>query len=221
MAEFKPIFDLTLNHEGGFQKFANDSANYVKGILIGTNRGISASAYYTFYNKIPTESDMRNLTKEQAYQIFKKNYWNKINGDKINNQSVAELMFQFIIGSGASQLSDLKDIANAVAGKKLIASIDRTFTDAEIDIINKLPTKIYWEALKSWRHAYFLRLVKVKPKLKQFLNGWQTRLNSYVFKPSEKDNNSTTGGGLFFLTLLTIAIIKRKSIINYINKPKT
>lgn len=220
MADFRKIFELTLNHEGGFQKFANDSANYVNGKLIGTNRGISASAYYTYYKRVPTEQDMRNLTKEQAYQIYKANYWNKINGDKINNQSVAELMFQYIIGSGASQLSDLKDIANKVAGKKIIASVDRTFTDAEIELINKLPAKIYWEALKAWRHAYFLRLVAAKPKLKQFLKGWQKRLNSYVFVPTEKDvtDNSGTGAGLFFLTLTLLAIWKRKELKQLITK---
>jgi lysozyme family protein len=211
MASFDPIFNLTLNHEGGFQKFPNDSANYVKGKLIGTNRGISASAYYTYYKKIPTEQDMRNLTKQQAYQIYKANYWNKINGDRINNQSVAELMFQYIIGSGPAQLSDLKDIANAVAGKKLIASVDRTFTDQEIDIINKLPAQKYWEALKAWRHAYFIRLVKAKPKLAQFLKGWQRRLNSYKFVPSQTDTESNNSGGIFFLmvTGLTIALMAK------------
>lgn len=216
MANFDPVFNLTLNHEGGFQKFPNDSANYVKGRLIGTNRGISAQAYYTFYNRIPTEQDMRALTKEQARAIYKKNYWDKINGDRIKNQSVAELMFQYIIGSGASQLSDLKDIANRVAGKKILASVDRPFTNAEIDLINKLPARIYWEALKAWRHAYFLRIVQnsinrwakenkrqpteaeaLKFTLKKFLKGWQKRLNSYTFVPSQGDTESS-GAAFFF-----------------------
>lgn len=202
MAEFDSIFQLTLNHEGGFQVFPNDSANYVNGKLIGTNRGISAIAYYNHYKRAPTQQDMKNLTIEQAKAIYKKNYWDKINGDKIKNQSVAELMFQFIIGSGASQLSDLKDIANSVAGKKVLASVDRTFTDAEIAIINAIPTQQYWEALKAWRHAFFVRLVKAKPALMQFLKGWQRRLNSYVFKPTANDVKVAAGGAFFFDTNL-------------------
>lgn len=223
MASFDPIFNLTLNHEGGFQKLANDSANYVKGKLIGTNRGISAIGYYDFYKKIPTELDMRNLKVEQAKAIYKKNYWDKINGDKIKNQSVAELMFQFIIGSGASQLSDLKDIANVIAGKKIIASIDKTFTDAEIAIINSLPSDKYWNALKLWRHAFFIRLTTVKPKLKQFLKGWQNRLNSYKFITDSitTENATATGGTVFFLIIVAIALGKRKSISNWITKQQT
>lgn len=203
MANFKPVFDLTLKHEGGFQKFPNDSANIINGVVIGTNRGISAQAYKQYFKKTPTENDMRALTEEQAAAIFKANYWNKINGDKIKNQSIAELMFQYIIGSGASQLSDLKDIANMVAGKKVLASTDTPFTDAEAEIINNLPQKKYWDALKEWRHAFFLRIVnnsiekltrqlgrtptekELNDKtLKRFLKGWQSRLNSYVYVDS-------------------------------------
>lgn len=198
MAQFDPVFNLTLKHEGGFQQFPNDSANYVNGKLIGTNRGISAIAYYSHYKKVPTVQDMKNLTVEQAKAIYKRNYWDKINGDKINNQSVAELMFQFIIGSGASQLSDLKNIANIIAGKKVMAEIDKTFTDAEAAIINSLPAVKYWAALKAWRHSFFIRLVKAKPKLQQFLKGWQKRLDSYVFKPSPQDTTDNNSNGAFF-----------------------
>jgi lysozyme family protein len=200
MAQFDPIFNLTLNHEGGFQQLVDDGANYVHGKLIGTNRGISAIGYYNHYRKVPTVQDMKNLTIEQAKAIYKKNYWDKINGDKINNQSVAELMFQFIIGSGASQLSDLKAIANIVAGKKVLAEIDKTFTDTEAAIINSLPAIKYWTALKAWRHAFFIRLTNVKPKLKKFLKGWQIRLNSYVFKPSLQDTSDNNNTGAFFFT---------------------
>lgn len=222
MATFDPIFNLTLNHEGGFQKLVNDSANYIDGKLIGTNRGISAVGYYGFYKKIPTEQDMKSLTVEQAKAIYKKNYWDKINGDKIKNQSVAELMFQYIIGSGASQLSDIKDIANIIAGKKLIVSIDRTFTDAEISIINNLSSDKLWNSLKEWRHAFFIRLVAKKPKLKQFLKGWQSRLNSYKFRADIiSDNKTATGGGLFFLTLTVLAIWKRKQIGAFVKKQTT
>ncbi len=221
MAYFDPVYNLTLKHEGGFQQFPNDSANYVNGKLIGTNKGISAEGYYAYYKKVPTVQDMKNLTFEQAKAIYKKNYWDKINGDKIKNQSVAELMFQFIIGSGASQLSDLKDIANVISGKKLILSIDRAFTDAEINIINALPSDKYWAALKAWRHAFFVRLVAKKPKLKQFLKGWQNRLDSYKFIPDAiSENPSATGGTLFFLILIGVAIAKRKSIAAFLDKHK-
>ena len=209
MADFKPIFENTLKKEGGFQKFSDDSANYVNGVLIGTNRGISAQAYYTFYGRVPTEADMKALSQDQAYQIFKKNYWNKINGDKIKNQSVAAMMFQFIIGSGASQLSDLKDIANKVNGKDVLSSNDTPFTDSQIEFINGLNQLKYWEALKKWRHEFYIKLVAKKPGLKKFLNGWQSRLNSYVFKDDSGIQNLANNAGkvlVFFFALSLIGV---------------
>lgn len=208
MARFEPIFDTTLKKEGGFQKFPDDSANYVKGVLIGTNKGISASAWATHYKRTPTEADMKALTHEQAFDIFKKNYWNKINGDKIKNQSVAQMMFQFIIGSGASQLSDLKDIANATYGKPLLKSNDNAFTDTEIDAINSIDQRLYWETMKKWRHNYFIKITERNPKLKKFLAGWQKRLNSYTFSDSSPVNfKSKKGKALAIILLLVLAVI--------------
>lgn len=183
MANFEKVYELTRKNEGGFQNDPDDSANYVNGKLIGTNKGISAQAYYKYFNRVPSEADMRMISSEVAKAIFKKNYWDKIQGDLIKSQSVSELMFQYIIGAGPSQLSDLKDIANMVAGKKLLASVDVPFTVKEIEIINSLNARDYWDALKKWRHEYFIIITNKNPKLKKFLKGWQDRLNRYVYVP--------------------------------------
>lgn len=206
MAEFKPIYDTTLKHEGGFQKFANDSANYVNGVLIGTNHGISASAYATYYKRVPSEADMKALTQAQAFEIFKANYWQKVNGGKIANQSVAQMMFQYVIGSGAGQLSDLKDIANYVAGKKILASTDVSITDKEAELINGLDQQKYWDAMKAWRHAYYLRIVKANPKLAPFLKGWQKRLDSYVYSGNSEKKSLIFNWKTWLALLLLIAI---------------
>lgn len=183
MASFEQAIKGTFKAEGGFQNHAEDNANYVNGILIGTNKGISAQGYYSFYKKVPSVEDMKNLTEEQAMKIFKWNYWDKIGGDNINNQSVAELMFQFVIGSGASQLSDLKDIANAVYGTEVLKETDTAFTKAECDFINLLDQSKYHAALKEWRMNLYDIIVKRNPAKQKFLKGWQNRLNTHIFKP--------------------------------------
>lgn len=186
MALFILALPKILKDEGGFQADPNDNANYCDGKLIGTNRGISAIGYKGYYGKCPTVEQMRALTSEQAGAIFKRNYWDKINGDKINNFSVAQLMMQYIIGSGASQLSDIKDIANKVGGKNVLVSNDLAITDADANFINGLNQQVFWEALKSWRLEFYKRLVAQKPSLQKFYNGWVNRLNSYVYSNDEK-----------------------------------
>ena len=109
MANFQPIYENTLKKEGGFQNSPNDSANYcysfvngkrTRGALIGTNRGISATALQVYLGRCPSVAEMKAVTPELAYKIYKKNFWDKINGDIIKSQSVASMIFQMRIGSG-------------------------------------------------------------------------------------------------------------------------
>lgn len=180
-----------LKDEGGFQNFTNDSANYCDGVLIGTNKGISAIGYKGYYGKCPTVEQMKNLTEQQAGAIFKKNYWDKVNGDKIENPSVAQMMMQYIIGSGASQLSDIKQIANATGGKNTLSINDYPITDKDAEFINSLNQLNFWTALKTWRLQFYERLVSSNPeKYGKFLNGWKARLNRYTFE--EKKKQETT-----------------------------
>lgn len=202
MASFEKAIVNTFKAEGGFQAKKNDKANYVNGKLIGTNRGISAQAYYTYYKRVPTVADMKALTVEQAKMIFKGNYWDKVAGDLIVNQSVAEMMFQYIIGSGASQLSDIKDRANEVAGKWVLLSNDHPISRMDAIFINDLDQAKLHANMKAWRFGHYNRVVaasiaawenehgrKITEKealtetKKEFLKGWQNRLNTHIFKP--------------------------------------
>lgn len=181
MASFDLSAAKAFKAEGGYQADPADNANYCDGKLVGTNRGISAVAYKGYYKKCPTVEDMKRLTVNQALAIYKAGYWDKINGDRIKNQSVADLMFQYIIGSGASQLSDLKAIANTTAGKKQIAEIDTSITAREAEIINSLNQATYHNNLKVWRAAFFKRLVERVPEKRKFLQGWLNRLETHKF----------------------------------------
>lgn len=182
MASFEAEYLKTKPREGGFQNHEDDKANYVNGVLIGTNLGISAQAYYGYYKKIPTVEQMKALTVEQAMKIYKSNYWDKIAGDYIINQSVAALMFQFIIGSWVSQLSDIKDIANDTFGRDVLVSNDLPITKSDAIFINSINQEKFHANLKQWRFNYYDRICLANPKLNKFKSGWQKRLNGHIFK---------------------------------------
>lgn len=183
MANFEKAIANTFKAEGGFQNDPHDNANYVNGICIGTNRGISAQGYYSYFKIIPTVEKMKNLSVEDAKRIFKGNYWDKLACDSILNQSVAELMFQYIIGSGASQISDIKDIANGIDDKDLvIMENDNPINQREAIIINALDQAKFHAALWKWRLAFYDLVVLKNPKKAKFLQGWQNRLNTHKFK---------------------------------------
>lgn len=200
MANFEKAIVNTFKAEGGFQNDPNDKANYVDGVLIGTNLGISAQGYAAYFKKTPTVEDMKALTVAQAKLIFKGNYWDKVAGDEINNQSVTELMFQYVIGAGNSQLSDIKDIANQTKGQKVLTSNDLPISKGDVAFINGLDQGLFHANLKEWRFHYYDLIVNrsimnwelinkrkiteeeaLKYTKKKFLKGWQNRLNTHTY----------------------------------------
>jgi len=244
MASWTKAAMKALEAEGGFQADPADTANYVDGKLIGTNRGISAIAYKQFYGKTPTVQDMKDLNGTQAKAIYKKNYWDKINGDRINNQSVADLMFQFVIGSGLSQIKTLKLLANATSGTKQFAETTTPITNAEAEIINGLDQAAYFKRLWNYRKDFFQKVVDksiadwtekhgrkpteaeaLKDTKKRFLKGWLKRLDTHKY---EGPTGST--GGAFNLTkkqmiiggaVLAVAGLLYAADQGYIKVPKS
>ena len=63
---FDRAIDFVLRHEGGYVNDPRDPGGE-------TNFGISRRAYPTL--------DIKNLTKEQATGIYRKDYWDKVGGD--------------------------------------------------------------------------------------------------------------------------------------------
>lgn len=77
---FAAVMDEVFKHEGGLSMHRGDPGNWTSGRvgvgeLRGTNFGIASHAHPTV--------DIRNLTKEQAREIYRRHYWNPIRGDDL------------------------------------------------------------------------------------------------------------------------------------------
>lgn len=204
MADFGPILKHTFKWEGGYQNFPNDTANYNSlSQLVGTNRGISAKAWESYYKKPPTKQDILNITPELAKTIYKKMYWEPIKGDYIENQSTAALMFQAFIGSGYTGLNHIKEAVNDTAGKKVIPVTDKILTKQEAAIINKLPQQKFFDTLKQKRIAFFHYLaIKNPDKYAPFLKGWLNRIDTFVFSEKKKISYILPAAGIIILLYL-------------------
>jgi hypothetical protein len=80
LSDWQRARKFTGGWEGGFQNLSWDPGNWTgcdvgKGDLIGTNFGVSACSY--------PKLDIKNLTREQADEIFYRNYWLKTGCDKL------------------------------------------------------------------------------------------------------------------------------------------
>ena len=87
MANFEIAVQKVIRREGGakFTDIAEDKGG-------ATKYGISQRAF-------PNE-DIRNLTEVRAKELYRLNYWNKAQGDKISSQAVAESVFDACVNMG-------------------------------------------------------------------------------------------------------------------------
>lgn len=77
---FSRCFELTMGIEGGFTDDPRDPGNWTggkrnKGTLKGTKFGISAASY--------PHLDIKNLTLQDAKNIYKADYWDAVRGDEM------------------------------------------------------------------------------------------------------------------------------------------
>jgi len=81
---FDTAFDRLIGHEGGYVNDPNDPGGE-------TNWGISKRSYPTV--------DIRNLTREQAKAIYRRDFWNRIHADELPDGTAFQA-FDFAVNSG-------------------------------------------------------------------------------------------------------------------------
>lgn len=81
---FDEVFDRLVGHEGGYVNDPNDAGGE-------TNWGISKRSY--------PNVDIKKLTRDEAKEIYRRDFWGKINGDKLYD-GVAFQVLDFAVNSG-------------------------------------------------------------------------------------------------------------------------
>lgn len=180
--------------EGGYQNNPNDRGNYVDGYLVGTNFGISAPVLEQHLGKRPTVQDMRGLSPKVALLIYKNEYWNKIQGDYLKNQSVAHLLYDGAVNQGYSFIR--------TAIKKAVLEQGQEYEGINANQINKLNQKNFF------LNVFINRKGRYSTGTKEFRNGWINRLNQIKFIPTSNAKYYLLGGVLALGFLSAIILLK-------------
>lgn len=180
MANFNTYLPTLLQHEGGYQNHASDNGNYNSlGQNVGTNFGISAKFYEGVIGRPPSVSDMKNITQQKAGQLYKNHFWDKISGDSIINQSVAEIIFDHAVNAGVSRAGSLVQKILKNEFSKTITT-DGVIGVNTVNAINSVNPKTLFELIKAARISYYLSIGGV------FAAGWVTRVKTFVFEKKKK-----------------------------------
>lgn len=105
MADFEIAYQRTARFEGGYTADPDDNGNWTggakgKGVLVGTNFGITAPELMSAIKRVPTVSDMKNIPTDLVKKIYRNNYWNPIKGDEINDQNIANELYDSAVNMG-------------------------------------------------------------------------------------------------------------------------
>jgi len=177
--------DIVLKHEGGYTANRNDRGNYTsKGKLAGTKYGISARVYESAVGKEPTAKDIKNLTKEEAKEIYRTEYVRPIT-DNLGVKPTSPVFPQVLdmaINHGYSG-------AVAIVQRALGVKVDGKAGPATQTALQNADLTQLNDSLVDQRIAEYERIVKSDPAQKTFEKGWAKRAESFRTEPKDTKEN--------------------------------
>ena len=157
--------------EGGYSNHPSDRGGC-------TQAGVTIGTFRKYYGSTKTCEDLKRISEEQWTHIFRAGYWDRIKGDEIKSQSIANLFLDMAWGSGT--VTAIKKVqaclgltVDGIVGKLTLAALNGDgSTQYHKAVFDKL-----WEMRRLW----LINISKVKNNA-VFLRGWLKRLNDYKFE---------------------------------------
>lgn len=158
MKSFDIAVNLILDHEGGYINHPRDPGGE-------TNFGISKRAYPNL--------NIRDLTRDEAKTIYRRDYWNKVRGDSLPFP-VATVLFDMAVNMGVKRAIEMLQRSANVKS-------DGVFGPKTESALSGLSSAYLVESLTTQRLQYYSSL----PTFSRFGNGWIRRsIETLVFSLS-------------------------------------
>ncbi len=148
--------------------WSNDPADTGGATMVG----VTLNTYKAYCTKkglpSPTVNDLKNIQYSVWKDIVYTMYWNKVCGDQIMDQTVANMIADWVWHSGVGMIKKIQGLVGATqdgsVGPKTITAINSA---------DGLKKKLY-----DARKQFFDGIVSRNPSQKKWLTGWMNRLNS-------------------------------------------
>src|ERR1700690_1178913 len=129
MASARALVPFIYSAEGGLSSDPRDPAakhpcplrSKTTNQLIHTNKGITWSTWESVHGDgIVSCTQFITMTDDDWFSIFKPLYWDVALADKINSQKVANMIVDFIWGSGKHEPEkDIQEVLNSAFNERL------------------------------------------------------------------------------------------------------
>lgn len=173
MAKVEVLAPFILQWEGGFVNDPLDLGGATnKGVTIGTWRNVG---YDKDGDGDIDVDDLKPITTDDVInRVLKPHYWDRWQADDIKNQSIANILVDWVWGSGVHGIKRpqklLKVSADGIVGAKTLAAVNEYPDQREL-----------FELIKADRIRFIHEIVKARPANKRFERGWLRRINDIKY----------------------------------------
>lgn len=185
-ASFTKAQSLVKAVEAGYSDDKEDEGNWIMSAdgtrnFIGTNHGISAPILAKYLKergvKRPIrQSDMINLSYDEALKIFKHNYWDKQKLFLLKDQNVANIIYDGCVNQGIGGMR--KILKRAIEDYGIEVNNELVFSEKILKKINNLNQEEIFNSIKKYREQKY----RESRTFKKHGRGWLNRLNSITYQ---------------------------------------
>jgi lysozyme family protein len=156
--KFLKAFEYLMYHEGGYVNDRKDPGGE-------TRYGISKRSY--------PHLDIKNLTRDQAKQIYFCDFWMKAKCEQIDDENIATKFFDLAVHTGIPQAVKLIQRALRATGTQVVE--DGIIGPITLAAINGADPTDLLAALKSEAAGYYRLIANANPSQQRFIEGWLNR----------------------------------------------
>lgn len=154
--------------------FSNDKADIGGATMVGVTIGTFQSYCRIKGLPNPNARKLQSITYQQWREILKTMYWDKWEADKIKNQSVAEILVDWVWASGKYGIT--------IPQKLLNVSADGFVGPKTLSALNNCDQYEIFNNIKRERISFIDRICAKRPANNKFKKGWIRRINAITFE---------------------------------------
>lgn len=171
MAKIEVLAPFIFGWEGGWADHKNDRGGK-------TNMGVTLVTWRSCgYDKDGDgdidEDDLRLITRDDVIKLLQKYYWDRWKADQIRDQSLANILVDWVWASGKWGI--------IIPQRLLGLTADGKVGPVTLATLNQVNPKIFFLRLKEERIKFCEDLCEKDPSQKVFLQGWINRINDFKY----------------------------------------
>jgi lysozyme family protein len=172
MALFETALQKVLAHEGGYVNDPDDPGGETyKGIARKLNSkwdGWVRVDMAKTQTGFPGNLEKDNELQDEVSRFYQVNYWDTLRADQLENQLVADSIFDFAVNAGVRTSASLAQLV-------IEATPDGIIGSATLEKLNAFDPDHFLAAFTVAKIARYISIIKKRPASKKYLYGWVCR----------------------------------------------